>query len=214
MKPESIEIESGLSLRLRTATQTAHAAAEGGSITKKIFTGAVSEQEYWLYLWALNHIYTALEEALEEHKRHLAVSAIYFPQLFRRESLIHDLKTWADFKNDVPLKLKTEVENYIHHLKKISEENPLLLISHAYVRYLGDLSGGQIFKKTLSQKFPLSDGLNFYSFPLISNPADMKTLYRKQLDTVGQKHPDSVLALEKEAVLAFEYNGKIFSTFT
>jgi heme oxygenase (biliverdin-producing, ferredoxin) len=42
-----------------------------------------------------------------------------------------------------------------------------LLLSHAYVRYLGDLSGGQIIRKRLVKAYDLpgtGDGVRFYIF--------------------------------------------------
>lgn len=211
MNNESLEAQPGLAFKLRTITQSAHESTESGTLIKKIFSGTVTEQQYWLYLWSLNQIYTELEFALDNNKSHPAISALYFPELFRRETLARDLKTWADFKTDIPVLLQQEVLSYSHHLKRIGEESPLLLVPHAYVRYLGDLSGGQILGKNLSRKYPNPDGLNFYNFPLITNPTEMKTLYRKQLDFVGQTYPDKINILGQEAILAFEYNGKVFS---
>ena len=37
--------------------------------------------------------------------------------------------------------------DYVNRINQISEEKPELLVAHAYTRYLGDLSGGQILKK-------------------------------------------------------------------
>ena len=57
-----------LSLQLRQSTAAAHTDAEGSDFIKKLFSGTCTEQEYYLYLWSLEAMYTALENELEKNK--------------------------------------------------------------------------------------------------------------------------------------------------
>jgi hypothetical protein len=54
---------------------------------------------------------------------------------------------------------------HIHHLSTSPGQAPLLL-AHAYVRYLGDLSGGQIIGGRIKRAYGLKDkeGIAFYDF--------------------------------------------------
>ena len=54
---------------------------------------------------------------------------------------------------------------HIHHLSTSSGQAPLLL-AHAYVRYLGDLSGGQIIGGRIKRAYGLQgqEGIAFYDF--------------------------------------------------
>ena len=54
---------------------------------------------------------------------------------------------------------------HIHHLSTSSGQAPLLL-AHAYVRYLGDLSGGQIIGGRIKRAYGLKEqqGTAFYDF--------------------------------------------------
>jgi heme oxygenase len=54
---------------------------------------------------------------------------------------------------------------HIHHLSTASDQAPLLL-AHAYVRYLGDLSGGQIIGGRIKRAYGLKgkEGTAFYDF--------------------------------------------------
>jgi hypothetical protein len=54
---------------------------------------------------------------------------------------------------------------HIHHLSTSPGQAPLLL-AHAYVRYLGDLSGGQIIGDRIKRAYGLKDkeGIAFYDF--------------------------------------------------
>ena len=73
-----------------------------------------------------------------------------------------------------------------------------LLLSHAYVRYMGDLNGGQIIKDSVSKAYHLErdsdDGLRFYRFDneqgVAASPAELSKLtawYRKGIDSVGDQ---------------------------
>jgi heme oxygenase len=69
---------------------------------------------------------------------------------------------------------------------KFRQHKPELLVSHAYTRYMGDLSGGQILQKIAKQAMGLhdSDGTAFYEFEAIANHGQFKKDYRHALDTL------------------------------
>jgi heme oxygenase len=57
--------------------------------------------------------------------------------------------------------------DYIQRLEFIAQKEPLLLLSHAYTRYLGDLSGGKILARVAKRALNLQkddSGLRFYQF--------------------------------------------------
>ena len=70
------------------------------------------------------------------HQNHPAIEGLYFPnQLFRTKSLHQDL---VFYTGEDPIL----TPNFITlHLNSICKNQPHLLASWAYVRYLGDLSG-------------------------------------------------------------------------
>lgn len=58
---------------------------------------------------------------------------------------------------------------YVARINELSNANdPSPLLAHSYVRYLGDLSGGQVIRHTLAKAYNLDedagDGLSFYAF--------------------------------------------------
>jgi heme oxygenase len=72
-------------------------------------------------------------------------------------------------------------------------------VAHHYTRYLGDLSGGQVLRSKAEQTWGFArkgDGVRFYVFEDIGNPAAFKRGYRELLD--------GVLAddLEKQRIIA------------
>eukprot|EP00913_Durusdinium_trenchii_P011568 g10862.t1 len=59
---------------------------------------------------------------------------------------------------------------YVQRLRQLQDEAPELLLPHAYTRYLGDLSGGQLLKKAAirGMKLPADgSGVHFYDFKRI-----------------------------------------------
>ena len=199
-----------LSLQLRQSTAAAHTDAEGSDFIKKLFSGACTEQEYYLYLWSLHAMYTALENELEKNKTDTVTALVYFPELFRKESLITDLQEWSNFKTDRPSTLQNAINLYTSHLQKLGKNNPELLVAHAYVRYMGDLSGGQILSKILNRRFTDAKGLNFYNYQ-IEDLKLMKATYRNNLDQVPHNLSESMC---HEADLAFKMNSLIFQALS
>lgn len=85
-------------------------------------------------------------------------------------------------------------------------------VAHHYTRYLGDLSGGQIIRGTAEKTWGFErkgDGVRFYVFEQISNPAAFKREYRELLDAVDADD------LEKQRIVdeckrAFALNTAVF----
>lgn len=93
---------------------------------------------------------------------------------------------------------------------QIGKQNPELLVAHAYTRYLGDLSGGQVLGKITQKSLGLSskEGLSFFSFPGVSSPNRFKQLYRSRMNSIELTEREKAAVLE-EAVSAFELNIQV-----
>lgn len=99
---------------------------------------------------------------------------------------------------------------HTYFLIQIGRENPELLVAHAYTRYLGDLSGGQVLGKITQKSLGLSskEGLSFFSFPGVSSPTRFKQLYRSRMNSIELTEAEKTAVLE-EAVGAFELNIQV-----
>lgn len=93
---------------------------------------------------------------------------------------------------------------------QIGKENPEYLMAHAYTRYLGDLSGGQVLGRIAQKSLKLSssDGVSFFAFPGVSSPNLFKQLYRSRMNSVELTEEQRSEVLE-EAVRAFEFNIQV-----
>ncbi|KAF3846876.1 hypothetical protein F7725_003954 [Dissostichus mawsoni] len=91
-------------------------------------------------------IYRALEEELDRNASHPAVAPIYFPQeLARLQTLERDLEHFFGSEWRQRVIVPAATVRYQERIRRIGAESPDLLVAHAYTRYLGDLSGGQVF---------------------------------------------------------------------
>nr|YP_009395192.1 Heme oxygenase [Bryothamnion seaforthii]ARW63960.1 Heme oxygenase [Bryothamnion seaforthii] len=204
-------MSTNLAQQLREGTTKSHSMAENVSFVKSFLGGVVDKKSYRKLVANLFFIYDAIEEEIERNKNHTVVKAIYFPELYRKNSLIQDLIYYYGENWDELVQPSSATQVYVNRIHKIGITNPELLVAHSYTRYIGDLSGGQILKKIAQNAMQLSDnlGTSFYDFDLIENEQLFKDQYRKSLNNI----PLTKLQIEQiiaEANIAFNLNMKIF----
>lgn len=204
-------MSTNLAQQLREGTTKSHSMAENVSFVKSFLGGVVDKNSYRKLVANLYFVYEAIEEQIENNKDNTAVLAVYFPELYRKNSLIEDLDYYygSDWLNKIKPSSATQL--YVDRIHKIGYSSPELLIAHSYTRYIGDLSGGQILKKIAQNAMQLPDNLGtaFYDFKLISDEKKFKELYRQSLNDIplDKKQIDQIIA---EANIAFNLNMKIF----
>ena len=87
---------------------------------------------------------------------------------------------------------------YISRIEELANAvDPSPLLAHSYVRYLGDLSGGQTIRHTVSKAYALDEsaglGLSFYAFKSLTaqkpaNQGEMKRIkewFREGMNIAG-----------------------------
>ncbi len=183
---KELTMSSNLVTKLRLGTQQSHMTAENVGFMKCFVKGVVDRECFANFLSNLYYVYTELETALENNLKHPWVAAIYFLELNRKAHLEKDMvfyygDNWQD--KITPLK---STENYISRIHEVSTTDPALLIGHAYTRYMGDLSGGQMFQKVAQSALKLNgyEGTSFYNFEQIPDKKAFKDKYRQILETL------------------------------
>lgn len=202
---------SNLTIQLREGTSKSHSMAENVSFVKSFLGGVIDKNSYSHMLANLYFVYLSLEEAMENNKTNEFIQPIYFPELNRTESLKKDLAFYygEDWQSNLVPSEATKL--YIDRILEVSDKRPDLLVAHAYTRYLGDLSGGQILKKIAQRAMNLQStkGLAFYEFDNIDDEQQFKQNYKFALDSlpVDSKVSRQIVA---EANVAFNLNMKLF----
>nr|YP_009399324.1 Heme oxygenase [Kapraunia schneideri]ARW68930.1 Heme oxygenase [Kapraunia schneideri] len=204
-------MSTNLAQKLREGTTKSHSMAENVSFVKSFLGGLVDKDSYRKLVANLYFVYDAMEEQIDQQKKHPAVNAIYFPELYRKASLEKDLQYYYGNNWLQEIKPSPATQSYINRIHQISYTAPELLIAHSYTRYIGDLSGGQILKNIAKSAMQLSDdlGTSFYDFDLIEDEKDFKNMYRNSLNNVPltKKQIDQIIL---EANTAFNLNMKMF----
>ncbi|XP_030062656.1 heme oxygenase 1 [Microcaecilia unicolor] len=202
-----------LSEALKEATKDVHVQAENTEFMRNFQKGQVSLRDFKLVMSSLYYIYEALEEEIERNKEHPAYAPVYFPlELHRRAALEEDLQYFygPSWKQEIPCPEATR--RYVERLQHVGQQEPELLVAHAYTRYLGDLSGGQVLKKIAQKALHLpasGEGLAFFSFDAVSSATKFKQLYRSRMNSIDMDDSTKARILE-EAKTAFLLNIKVF----
>ena len=119
---------------------------------------------------------------MDKYSTHPVLAPTYNPTLLARApSLAADIAYLLDISEtswkDHPIHQELQesppegLSKYVARIKSLSDsEDPSPLLSHAYVRYLGDLSGGQIIRRTVAKVYGIEldrdngRGVQFYDF--------------------------------------------------
>lgn len=187
-----------------------HTEAERSGIMRSLLRGELGRAPYCLLLRNLHAIYAPLEQALAVHAHHTLLAPIHNPQLYRLAAIEADLDLLHGAGWTADLQVVQSSGEYAARLEQCTASSPELLLAHAYVRYLGDLSGGQILCGIVQKSMQLSgdDGTHFYRF----GTADAKTLaarFRAGLDA-AEMSDEIASRIVSEARSAFSMHTRMF----
>lgn len=198
-----------LPLRLRDATRPWHVRAERSGVMGLLLRRRLSRGGYRSLLLSLLALYDALEPALEREAAHLRALGPLPPALGRAGALRADLKAFGPAGTDAVA--DALAIDYAARLDGLRGERAHRLLAHVYVRYLGDLHGGQILGALVREHYrlPGADGTRFYDFgdeaAVQQLRADLRGLLAAVRLSAGQA--DEVV---DEAVWAFAAHVALF----
>ncbi|TFK70923.1 heme oxygenase-like protein [Pluteus cervinus] len=219
---------------LREATHEAHDTVAQSPAAKALLSGLLSKEEYVRYLMMLYHVYDTFERGLDRHSTHPVLEPTYNPTLLARTSALSSDISYllqapsSSWKSHPVHKALTSspppaLVSYIGRLTELSNsQDPTGLLSHAYVRYLGDLSGGQTIRHTIAKAYGLDEqeglGLEFYRFnemagQKMAGQGEMKRIkewFRESMNVVGERDRRVKEIVLAESNRAFELNADLF----
>ncbi|XP_040841168.1 heme oxygenase 1 [Ochotona curzoniae] len=202
-----------LSEALKEATKEVHTQAENAEFMKNFQKGQVTEEGFKLVMASLYHIYVALEEEIERNKENPVYTPLYFPEeLHRKAALELDMAFWYGPRWQETIPCTPATQRYVRRLQQVGRTEPELLVAHAYTRYLGDLSGGQVLKKIAQKALDLpasGEGVAFFTFPHIASATKFKQLYRSRMNSL-EMTPGVRQRVVEEAKTAFLLNIQLF----
>ncbi|MEV0901333.1 biliverdin-producing heme oxygenase [Actinoplanes sp. NPDC049802] len=198
------------STRLRRATMVEHREAETRSFISRLMAGSVPMAGYAALTAQYLTIYRELEAAADRMRATSAVAGFADPALTRVPSLEADLAHLYGPDWPSAVTVLDSTRRYADRLRTYAATSPTHFIAHHYVRYLGDLSGGQMIGRTLANRYGLDDaGTSFYRFERIPDPRAYKIAYRARLDALALPEEQAEITIA-EAQLAFRCNAEVF----
>ena len=197
---------------IRTASHEQHVEAETSTFMSDLLGGRLGVEAYARYTEQLWFVYEALETGADRLTSDPVAGPFIRPELFRLAALEQDLAHLRGPGWRAALSALPATEAYAARVRQCAEQWPGGYIAHHYTRYLGDLSGGQIIRDKAERTWGFArkgDGVRFYVFEGIGNPAAFKRSYRELLD--GIRADD----LEKQRIVAeckraFALNTAVF----
>ncbi|MCH0539065.1 biliverdin-producing heme oxygenase [Streptomyces sp. MUM 203J] len=198
---------------IRTASHEAHTEAETSTFMSDLLGGRLGVDAYARYTEQLWFVYRALEgESAGRLEGDPVAGPFIRPELLRTAELERDLTHlrgpgWQAAAVPLPA-----TAAYAARVEECARIWPAGYVAHHYTRYLGDLSGGQIIRDKAERTWGFArkgDGVRFYVFTGITNPAAFKRDYRELLDAVDADD------LEKQRIVdeckrAFALNTAVF----
>ncbi|MEV5276649.1 biliverdin-producing heme oxygenase [Streptomyces sp. NPDC051993] len=184
---------------IRTASHEQHTEAETSTFMGDLLGGRLGVRAYARYTEQLWFVYRALEEGASALAGDPVAGPFIRPELMRTAALERDLAhlsgpNWRHTTTPLPA-----TTAYAERVAECARSWPAGYVAHHYTRYLGDLSGGQIIRDRAERTWGFArkgDGVRFYVFDRIPNPAEFKRSYRELLDAVRADD------LEKQRIVA------------
>ena len=194
----------GFAETLRESTKSVHREAERSGFIADLIRGRASCDGYALFLRNLVSVYASLEAALDARGARPLLLPFADLRLRRLESLRADLIAMGSRSGDQSEPVQ-EASAYAAAIDRAAAHDDRLA-AHAYARYMGDLSGGQVLKPLLARTLGLGpDMLSFYDFPTIRDLEAPKAAMRRALDRIVPGSPQAD-AIVDEAIAAFQHN--------
>jgi heme oxygenase len=202
-----------LAAALREQTRIVHERAEAAPFIQQLLSGALPLSAYTALVAQNYAIYQQLEAAAGRWRDHPAAGPFVLDELNRVPRLEADLEQligvgWAARASRLRV---PATDLYVTRIREAATW-PGGFIAHHYVRYLGDLSGGQVILAGITRIYGL-DGrrsTRFYVFDGISKLKPFRDQYRELLDRapLTPAEQERVIA---EAAIAFELNTAVFA---
>lgn len=201
---------TGFAARLRKATMSEHRDAETRSFIARLMGGTVPVDGFAALTAQYLIIYRELEAAALAMRDNPVAGGLADPALSRVAALESDLAHLYGPNWEARAKPVEATKRYAERLREHCYTSPARFVAHHYVRYLGDLSGGQLVGRKVAATYNLGTrGTAFYRFDQITDPKAYKTVYRERLDALDLSAGE-LDTLVEESQLAFTLNAAVF----
>ncbi|MEU7314676.1 biliverdin-producing heme oxygenase [Streptomyces sp. NPDC007083] len=185
----SQDTPADFSALIRAASHEQHSEVRASSFMSELLGGKLGVGAWTRYTEQLWFLYVALEEPVRALAEDPVAGPFVRGELLRLPALERDLTHLHSGSDHWRRELAPlpATAAYAARVTEVARTWPAGYVAHHYTRYLGDLSGGQIVRDTAEKTWGFArkgDGVRFYVFDAIGNPAAFKREYRALLDAL------------------------------
>jgi heme oxygenase len=208
--PADAQLRKGFGPRVRklhARIGKAHHQAEGMAFSRALLDGQASPRQLAALIRALAPAYALLEQEGPELASALGASSIPWAALGRTAALTHDLVLLSTLEA-TPASAAAAI--WLEQLRLLARQAPHRFMAHVYVRYGGDLSGGQQLAEQAnailrSQELP---ALSFWAFE--QDRSSLKQQLHDGFEAMDLSAEEEEELVE-EAVLAFHSTQRLLA---
>ncbi len=196
---------------IKVASWEVHDQAERSLFMRRLLAGEAPIEEYAGLVAQHHFVYDALETAAARMAGDPIAGPFVEPALTRGPALAADLESLLGPEWRSQITPNAGTREYVARIEEVCSDWPGGFVAHHYVRYLGDLSGGQIIRRILQRTYGIEDtaGVSFYVFDELGNGVQFKKRYRELLDAAPWSDDERQRIID-EVILAFRLNTKVF----
>ncbi|MDO5750538.1 MAG: biliverdin-producing heme oxygenase [Rothia sp. (in: high G+C Gram-positive bacteria)] len=201
--------EERFSAQLKAGTKQVHDNAEHSTFMEDLMGGKLNTAAYLRLINQYVYIYEALEG--------LTAKFCAEDNEITRPFTIEGLDRGAAIRSDIKALGQEEIDPILPSTQAYvdailaTENAPERYLAHHYLRYLGDLSGGQAVAALVARHYGIEkDALSMYRFPELPKPKIFKDGYRELLDNAPLS-AEQRQALVAEAIEGFRLNAALFA---
>lgn len=195
---------------IREATWGAHGDAEGATFLGDLVDGRLDIRRYADMVAQHHFAYEALEAANAAMRDDPVAGPFVDDRLTRGPALAADLEAilGSGWRDEVAPNAATVA--YVDRLREVCPTWAGGFVAHHYVRYLGDLSGGQMLRGSIEEVFGIdaTSGTAFYDFPELDDLTAYKEAYRGRLDAAPWDDEERARIIE-EILLGYHHNTRV-----
>jgi heme oxygenase (biliverdin-producing, ferredoxin) len=196
---------------VKAASWEVHEHAEHSRFMQDLMAGRLDRAAYGRLVVQQYFAYRDLEAA-SRHMAHDPVgSRFVFPELYRLDALESDLEALIGRGWRAGIEPTPATVAYCERLRAVGATDPGAYVAHHYVRYMGDLSGGQVIRRVVERTYGIVDhaGTSFYVFDGV-DPKAFKEQYRLRLDATPWSEPEKTRIID-EVLLAYRLNTEVLA---
>ncbi|MDN3496804.1 biliverdin-producing heme oxygenase [Planococcus sp. APC 4015] len=198
------------STALRERSSNAHAGSEHAGFMADLMKGDGTREDYISLVVQHWFVYEALERTAVQMRNDPVAAVFISEKLTRLPALEADLEfligpEWREVVEPLPT-----TRRYVERINQVGATWAGGFVAHHYTRYLGDLSGGLFIGRLMARRFGFeTNGIGFYIFGDIADPAAFKDVYREQLDAAPWDAAEQARVID-EVLLAYRFNTELF----